>query len=311
MKTLREFLEGIVLEELHPELRTIAASETGRKQDQIARKIKELTTRGEATGIEGNMPKGSSRAYLKLSDPENVTIDGTPTTMKTGMKIAIRHMLDPHHDAKKHEGLYLGAMQMKAENGDYFINDHYRTLTQNPDGSYRTNEDTGILPPLISHDEQGHQWSHVGHVDDVTPKSFKELTKTPEFPNGVSHDAFMSAIKKDFYMNQGRYYPGDENTENYLTDLIKHHPVVQKFADFHSTTGNHPDDLAQIRNLGVWTHPVTGKQSIVARDTGFTPEVAKAYSDVRAKDIAWYGQQMRQGKWDPKPKRMVDKGKFS
>lgn len=314
MKTLREFLEGIVLEALHPELQTIAAAETGRKQDQIARKIKDLTARGEATGIEGNMPKGSSRAYLKLSDPENITVDGTPTTMKTGMKVAIRHNLDAHHNAEQHGGLYLGAMQMQAENGDHFINHYYRTLAKSDDGTYKTNKALGVLPPLVDHDEQSHQWSHVGHVDDVSKKEFKSLTKTPEFPNGVSHEDFIMALRKDHHQARGQWWGAEsQDREDYLTDLINNHPLVQKFADFHTNTGMAPDDLSQIKNMGVWTHPVTGEKSIVARDSGFTPEVGQAYSEVRRKEGKWYRDQVNHGvRWDRiKPKRMVDKGRYS
>ena len=34
-------------------------------------------------------------------------------------------------------------------------------------------------------------------------------------------------------------------------------------------------------NMGVWTHPVSGEQHIVARDHGFNEDVMKAYKEAR------------------------------
>ena len=70
--SLREFLENIIYESLHPELQSIVTQKTNpygtSKQAQLTKKIKELTAQGERTGIEGNMPKGSSRAYLPIKE---------------------------------------------------------------------------------------------------------------------------------------------------------------------------------------------------------------------------------------------------
>src|ERR1044071_8136441 len=106
-----EFLDNIIVENLHPELHSIVSSSGGyhSKQSQLAKKIKDLTKRGETTGIEGNMPKGSSRAYLKHKDPHKVILDGKETHIPTGTKVAIRASLDEHHKRQDHDGMSLGA----------------------------------------------------------------------------------------------------------------------------------------------------------------------------------------------------------
>jgi hypothetical protein len=53
--------------------------------------------------------------------------------------------------------------------------------------------------------------------------------------------------------------------------------MVQHFMDYHGNTGNPTHDYMQIGNLGAWKHPLTGKEHIVARDHGFSTEVASAY----------------------------------
>lgn len=283
MKTLREFLEAIIYEELHPEIKTIAMapSPLRKKQDAISKKIRELTARGESTGIEGNMPKGSSRAYLKHSEPENVTVDGTATTMPTGIKIAIRSRLDKYHNPMQHYGMALGNLQNMVENGDHLINQRYRTLTKGDDGQYTTNPN-GIFPPIVDHDYDNNEWSHVGHADDITKRKFRELTVHPDYPKGISHQEFVDALNRRHLMNDGRYWEGTEDQENHL-DWISSHPLVQKFMDYHDMYAAPPGDYHQIKNLGVWTHPVTGKQRIVARDSGFSADVQKAYADARRK----------------------------
>jgi hypothetical protein len=94
------FINSLIVESLHPELQALVQHPNltnKKKQTLISNKIKDLTTRGEYTGIEGNMPAGSSRAYLKHADPENIMLDGKPTSIKTGTKVAIRAILDAHH----------------------------------------------------------------------------------------------------------------------------------------------------------------------------------------------------------------------
>ena len=199
--SLREFLNNVIVENLHPELQAIVTQKTNpygtSKQAQLTKKIKDLTSRDESTGIEGNMPKGSSRAGLTIKEPVNITLDGKSTKIKTFMKVAIRATLDKNHDRKKY-GMSLGQLQNEAEGGDHFVNSNYRIITKDPHtGHYTSNTESGIFPPQIDHDHDKHEWTHVGHVDKITQKRFRELTKTESHPKGITHTEFCSALERE------------------------------------------------------------------------------------------------------------------
>ena len=283
--SLREFLENIIYESLHPELQSIVTQKTNpygtSKQAQLTKKIKELTAQGERTGIEGNMPKGSSRAYLPIKEKENIILDDKPTQIRTGMKVAIRATLDKYHDRKKHGGMSLGQMQNKAEGGEHFVNSHYRVISKDHrTGHYRTNTDSGIFPPLIDHDHANHEWSHVGHVDKINGPMFRKLTRTESHPKGISHDEFCSALERVWDKDHGKYWEHLPEKEKRLDD-IESHPLVQKFLDHQRNMDAPPHDYRQIDNMGVWPDPRTGEQHIVARDHGFSEDVMTAYRDAR------------------------------
>lgn len=278
-----EFLSGIIIENLHQELKDIiGSSQTSSsgypnkktKQSLIASKIKDLTKRGEETGIEGNMPKGSSRAYLPHKDPESIVLDGKKTKIKTGTKVAIKAALDRYHvgDSK------LGNMQNEAEGGDYHLNQRYRILTPHKNGKeghYTSNKEDGVFPPLIDHDYDNHEWSHVGHVNDISKPDFKKLTKTETHPEGISHTDFVDSLERNHNRNRGKYWKGSKEHEAKL-DKVDEHPLVQKFQNFHDNYGTSPSDYRQIKNLGVFEHP-DGSRHIVARDHGFNSAVEDAY----------------------------------
>jgi len=272
----KEFINGLVLEELHPELHAIV-QKTGSsvsKKTQLAKKIKELSSRGEKTGIEGNMPSGSSRAYLKHDQPHKITLDGKPASIPVGTKVAIKGTLDKHHDKNEFDGKSLGHLQNEAEGGDHWVNHSYRVLTEgDKKGEYHTNHHNGIFPPLIDHDHEHHEWTHVGHIHDVKKKEFKELTKTESHPEGISHEDFTSTLMREHNRNHGKHWGGRGDAH---FDHILNHPLVQKFADYHGNTGHSPADYGQLKNLGVFHHP-DGSKHIVARDHGFNTEVADAY----------------------------------
>ena len=283
--SFKDFIKGLVVEELHPELHAIVRAKTDyrAKQLHLSRKIKDLTSRGERLGIESNMPKGSSRAYLKHTDDKEVEVDGNKVSLPVGTKVAIKAGLDPHHDKDGHGGLSLGALQNEAEGGDFYVNHHYRILSQDTNNSNRftSNKDKGIFPPLFDHDHENHEWSHVGHVEDINAKQFKELTKTESHPNGLSHKDFHEALIRHHDMNHGKYWKGTAKREKQL-DHVESHPLVEKFLDFHSNFGHPPHDYRQIKNLGVWKHP-DGTSHIVSRDHGFSNTVAEAYRNARMK----------------------------
>lgn len=275
-----EFLKTVVLEELHPELQDAIQGASRNKHKLVVDKIKDLQKRGETTGIEGNMPKGSSRAWLSHEEHHPMTVDGKHTNMKVGTKFVIKADLDKHHESDDNESL--GQMQNRKENGDHFVNNEYRTLTKDHEtGHYHTNEH-GIFPPLVDHDDENHEHSTIGHSRDITSKDFKDLTKSKDHPKGITHKDFGDALERHHDQSNGRYWKGNEQHEAKL-DHITEHPLVQKFLDHQQNTGAMPHDYRQKKNLGVWKHPVTGKEHIVARDHGFDHEVSSAYTKARKK----------------------------
>ena len=286
LTNFKDFMDNVIVETLHPELQNVihGGGSNKSKQAQLAKKIKDLTSRGETTGIEGNMPKGSSRAYLQHAEPENIIVDNRIVPMKVGTKVAIRADLDKHHDHTKHDGLHLGAMQNHAEGGDHWTNQNYRMLTHTGNGHFVSNTEQGIFPPLIEHDERDHQWSKVGHARDVKASDWKRLTTTKDHPKGITHKEFADTLMRFHNRNNGKHWEMTPQTERRM-DVVEQHPLVQKFIDYHANTGNSPADYIQQKNLGVWKHPVTGEEHIVARDHGFSNEVEGAYRDARLNKI--------------------------
>ena len=282
----KDFINNVIVESLHPELQQIITSPTTNeaKQNLLANKIKNLTSRGESTGIEGNMPKGSSRAYLKHAEPHPATVDGKQVNLETGTKVAIKADLDKHHNKANHDGMSLGAMQNHAENGDQWVNDRYRVLTHHGDNNFTTNEG-GIFPPLIEH-SKNHEWSHIGHARNVSSKEFKDITKTSEHPKGISHDDFVRTLNRFHDRNNGKYWASTPEVEKHLNH-VESHPLLQKFRDYHGNTGYPPYDYMQIKNMGVYDHP-NGSRHIVTRDHGFSTDVMGAYKDARQAQAAKY-----------------------
>lgn len=277
----KSFLDSIIVESLHPELKSIVTSKTGygaSKQAQLTKKIRELTGRGESTGIEGNMPKGSSRAYLAHAEPHEIEIDGKPAKMKTGIKVAIRSPLDRHHDSSIYDNMSLGHLQNEAEGGDHFTNSQYRMLSHDTGNKFRSNEERGIFPPLVEHDHHGHEWSHVGHVNDVSGIGFRGATKCESHPGGITHRDFCETLERAWNKDHGKYWERTPEHESKL-NKVEEHPLVQKFLDHQRSTYSPPHDYSQIKNLGTWTHPLTGEKHIVARDHGFSETVKDAYQN--------------------------------
>lgn len=285
----KEFMRHVIVEELHPELKKIVTSTNiANKQGALAKKIQELSSKGEKTGVEGNMPKGSSRAYLKHDEPHNIILDGKPASIQTGTKVAIKAKLDKFHAKARHDNLSLGAMQNRAENSDHFVNSHYRILTERHDlgkNRYETNHEQGIFPPLFHHDHENHESSHIGHINDVSSPEFRNLTKTKEHPKGISHKEFVETLVRNHAKQNGEYWERTADHEKKL-DHIQQHPLVQKFLDYHNNSGAPPHDYIQMKNMGVFHHP-DGSKHIVARDHGFDTEVAHAYTNARKKMYGW------------------------
>lgn len=260
-------------------------SGSGPSKQKVIKRAARIGRRMGVSPVTAKFGEGSSRLYMKLKQPEKITLDGKPTKIKTGVKVALRPApeLRKTYERGKREGEYdrssVGAMQNEAENGDSYVNSRYRILTKNSDGTHSTNTEHGIFPPLMDHDKKDHEWAHVGHTEDLNDQKFGELTKTESHPNGISHYNFMQALERDHSRNNGTYFPRERAREKVL-DKVEQHPLVQKFLNHQRETGTPPADYDQIENLGVFTHPHTGEKHIVARDHGFDANVEKVYNSM-------------------------------
>lgn len=272
-------------EELHPELQKLVKAPTTlkemSKQGKISKKIRQLHEAGEETGIEGNMPKGSSRAYLRHKDELPVNIDGKQTKIKTGIKIAIRNDLDKHLDSERFKQPSLGHLQNFHENANDNVNEHFRVLTKDDKGIYHHNPE-GIFPPLIDYDHSGHEWAHVGHADTINDKQFKKLTRTESHPEGIEHKDFMGVLDRDHERKRGKYWEGSDEEEKHL-DYVETHPLVQNFLTHQRTHNIPPGDYRDIKNMGVFRHD--DKEHVVSRDHGYSNEVYNAFNQALHRSI--------------------------
>jgi len=298
MKTFRQFyLEHyyILDEKLHAHLQSILdePSETeeartrrieknpwnATKIDPASTKLKRFTSvardllsKGEDTGLEDSKPKkGSSRAVFFPRDDKPVTIDGTSTKAKRVVKIAFPGVLDRH---RKNSERLLGEHQNERE-ADHFISNTYGMLRENHDGTYSTNHD-GVLAPVFGRHE-GHHHLEMGHVKPMKKSDFQRLTVSESHPKGLRFDDMYNALNKehrDAHGLQGVYTPRSHTDSVHAKTM--EHPFVQNVADMMFNTGFHPGDIS-IRNMGIWTHPITGTQHPVMSDYGFSDDVAKHY----------------------------------
>jgi hypothetical protein len=230
------------------------------------------------------MPTGSARAYLKHSQPHHVIVDGKEAKLPSGTKVAIHGPLEKHHDAKAYGGHSLGAMQNKAESE---TPEHHRILSHvpgEPEHHLKTNHN-GIFPPLLNHDHEHHEWSHVGHVENISPKEFKDHTKTAEHPKGISHQDLHDSIERQYRSSHGQHWGNstdpDTVKKNKHLDHVDTHPLVRKFAAFHKEH-NAPADYDQINNLGLFHHP-DGSKHVIVRDHGYSHDVHGAYAKANRK----------------------------
>jgi hypothetical protein len=287
MNKFKNYLNSLVTEEVHDELKKVINNTPTKKlRPAIKKAAKALKDSGQDAGIDNRYPAGSSRMYLKETAPAKVSVDGQEHHLTVGTKVAINAQLDKHHNKDEHDGLSLGKLQNQQEAGDWYVNRAYRVLRESDDSTpshrkYETNED-GIFPPQLDHDEKEHKWTRVAHCGDITGPKFRELTKTKDFPEGISHQDFMSNLVRFHEKNNGKYYKGHDSYEAKM-DKLSDHPLVQKFNDYLGNTGNPPHDFS-LNNLGVFKHP-NGTEHIVARDHGYTTAVEHAYANARSQ--AW------------------------
>jgi hypothetical protein len=278
-KQLVEQHYGALTEELHKELKDVLNAPENdrdhvygklhqRKLNNFASKVKDLAKRGEDTGLEGGAPKkGSSRAVYFPTDPKHITIDGHPAEQKTAVKVAFAGALDKHTGDHR----LLGEHQNGVE-ADHFTRDNYSML-RNTNGHHYEYNPHGVTAPVLDHHEDDH-WLEMGHADKLTGKKFTELTKTESHPKGLKFEHFHEALMNDHNAAHGNHSGTDAH------DHVREHPLYEHMQDFIQTTGNHPVDL-RLQNMGVWKHPVSGKEHPVVRDYGYSNDIAKLYTKGR------------------------------
>jgi hypothetical protein len=297
MKSFKEFYKNnyyIIDEEIHNELQSIldvpSESEEERtkrleknpwtaskfdpavtKLNNFTKKARELLSRGEDTGLENSKPKkGSSRAVFFPKDPKNITLDGIPTKAKTVVKIAFPGRLDKF---RRNDERLLGEHQNSTES-DHVISNNFGMLSENHDGSYSTNPD-GVLAPVFNR-HPDHHHLEMGHVSPMKKSDFQKLTVSESHPKGLKFDDMYNALNKEHKDANGLDGFTPRSHTDSLHEKTMQHPFVNKVADMMFTNGFHPGDIS-IRNMGIWTHPHTGKQYPVMSDYGFTDDVANHY----------------------------------
>jgi hypothetical protein len=220
-----------------------------------------MIKQGKDTGLLEVSKKGSSRAVYFPTDHDDINIDDTPTKIKTVLKLAYPGSLDKHGAST-----LLGEMQNQVESSRWLQHDHALIYQDRDDGKFKTNPN-GILAPVFHSHEDGH-YLHMAHARPLKQGDFRRLTTTPEFPKGISPVHFK---KFNEMISHG---------EDYSESPIYEHPLAQSIERLYLDHDIKPSDFSP-RNMGVMTHPVTGKEHLVMTDYGYDGQVQDAYNRAR------------------------------
>lgn len=271
----------VLTEKIHNEIQSIMDNSdipTSRKLGLVSAKAKSLIKSGQDTGMESDKPKkGSSRAVFFPKEHKEITVDGKQTKTPTAVKIAFPGILDKHHG----EDTTLGEDQ-NAKESDHFINHNYGIM--HPSGKHNeyhscSHESGGVLSPVFETHEEHHHLE-MGRVDKCDAKGIAEATKTKDFPKGLKHDEIQDAMMHEHTSAHGqRHHFASKHTEEHL-EHVKTHPWVEHAISMMHDSSMHPGDLNK-GNMGIYTHPVTGKKHLAIIDYGFSNEIAKKYTKAR------------------------------
>lgn len=210
--------------------------------DDISNNFEDYYRKNRTTTSMKRRGVGASRLYFKLNKPETMVIDGKKADVTTGMKLAYLGSMDIHH-------IDTGLKQNMTES-DPTLEPH-QILQKQSDGSFKTNDD-GIILPVLSHHEN-HTWNHVIHVDPISDTNkLEHHTKTPEYPEGIS----VADLDNIFYYR---------NNKNSLSK--EDHPFVKSIKRLVKSHNISTHDFSS-DNIGIWTHPHTGKKYPVLLDFG-------------------------------------------
>lgn len=266
----------ILSEAVHEAIQSIMDSDNipaSNKLAAISKKAKELISSGTDTGLESDKPKkGSSRAVFFPREHKEITVDGVKTKTPTAVKIAFPGKLDKYHG----EDTTLGEDQNAAES-DHHINNTYGVLRKTGQNEYTTNEHPILAPVLSTHSE--HHYLEMGKVEKYNSKDLAEATKNKEFPKGLKHDEITTAMRYHHDQAHGQRPMLNGYDDDHL-EKVSDHPWVSKAISMMHDSGMHPGDLRPA-NMGIYTHPVTGKKHPVVIDYGFSNQIAQKYNKAR------------------------------
>ncbi len=269
--------ESMLTEELHSDIKNILAKPfrgNPNRVHELANTIRSLAEAGIPSGVTDDKPKrGSSRAVFFMSEPHEAFIDGEKAQIPHVLKTAFKGDLDNYI---KPNTPILGQLQSMHEIESAKT---HGILLKDSNGNFTTNPD-GFLPPVTDHGPHG-SWMTVGKIDPLDSGTFRDLTKTPDYKKGITQKLFLQALTTHYDLASGLL----RSTTPEIDDLILH-PLVNKALRFCAKTKTDPYDFER-RNLGIWTHPVTGEKHIVASDAGYSHDVAMAYMMARANKHVW------------------------
>ena len=156
------------------------------------------------------------------SDHDDLVLDGQPVKVKSVLKVAYPSSLERYHNADKYGGS-LGELQNMNEAQIGSVHSPYSLFRKDEDGNLRTDE-TGVFAPVLGHHDD-HHYLHMVQAEKFNAPDFREATKTPEFPKGISPQHAIDYVKRDYKQTvDHRTYYG---TDDEKLDKIADHPWIQ------------------------------------------------------------------------------------
>ena len=270
-----------LLEDLHPELKNVLDDDkypAAYKITAFTKKTRQMIKNGEDTGLQDDKPKkGSSRAVWFPKQEKNITLDGQQAKIHTAVKVAFKGQLDHYTGDDK----LLGEQQNENESSYWHQKDYALFKpSEMHDGTYTTRED-GVLAPVLNHHDEGH-WLEMVKADKFDAKRFKEATKTPEMPKGMTFKDFSNVLMDEHELSKGKNKIRTTEMPDEHYEKVLDHPFTQAVMQFCSDTGTHPYDIGgSPRNMGIIKHPITGKDHPVIVDYGYNHDTERAYTKAR------------------------------
>ena len=269
----------ILSEKFHQEVESILNNPempASSKLGLVTKKVRELSEKGIDSGLENAKPKkGSSRAVLFSTTPESIHVDGKEAQVHTATKIAFKGKLDAYHG----DSMLLGEHQNMAEADGYLQRSYSALRETGVKGHYEHNPEGCLLPILDESHSDGH-WLKGVKLDKYSTNDMKSFTKNSEFPKGISHKEFKTALESEHAHCNGLSQPYDMRGNEDHYEKVKEHPYVNNAINMMLESGMHPADLDP-RNMGTFVHPHTGVRHPVILDYGYNNEISKLYSKAR------------------------------